>query len=252
MIISRTNVDYSLYLVTDRELCNGRSLIEVISEAVAGGVSVVQLREKDLSTKAFIELAREVKKILSPNKVPLIINDRLDVMAAAKADGIHVGQNDMSPKDIRNIVGHECIVGLSVNSAKEIEDAKNYDVDYIGLGPIFPTQTKTDTDPPVYKEGLAKARLLYPYSIVAIGGINASNAEEIFEAGADGIAVVSAICSAKDPMQAAAFLRSQKKALFSWRNTGMDYYSAEKADNIEENSPNTENIFTYVTERKLQ
>ncbi len=252
MIISRTNVDYSLYLVTDRDLCNGRSLIDVIAEAVAGGVSVVQLREKDISTKAFIELAKEVKKILAPHNVPLIINDRLDVMAAAQADGIHVGQNDMSPKDIRNIVGHECIVGLSVNTVEQIEEAKNFDVDYIGLGPIFPTMTKTDADPPVYKDGLAKARLLYPYSIVAIGGINATNAEELFEAGADGIAVVSAICSAPDPMQAAAFLRSQKKALFSWRNKGIDYYSEDKADDAEQNSANTDNIFTYVTERKLQ
>ncbi len=209
-MISRSKVDYSLYLITDSSLCQGRNIIDVIQAAIAGGVSVVQLREKNLSTREFVELARAVKRVTAPLGVPLIINDRVDIMAAAQADGVHVGQTDIHPLDIRAMLGHECIVGLSVDRPSQIEEACKYDLDYIGLSSMFGSTTGADTGRIIEILGLVRARFLYSRALVALGGINETNAESVYSSGADGIAVVSAICSAPDPMQAAARLRSKK------------------------------------------
>ncbi len=213
-MISRTNADYSLYLVTDTGLCKGRELIDVTLAAVAGGVTMVQLREKNITTRDFVETARALKEALHQYNVPLIINDRVDVMAAVLADGVHVGQSDMHPNDVRQLLGHQCIVGLSVTNLKELYESENYEIDYIGLGPIFPTPTKTDTGTPLGMSGLGRARFSTARAIVAIGGINEENAESIYRAGADGIAVVSAICSAENPTLAAQKLRDKQPNRF--------------------------------------
>lgn len=197
-----------LYLVTDRDLSLGRPLEEVVTEAVAGGVTMVQLREKEASTGEFVALARRLMHVLKPLGIPLIINDRVDVALAVDADGVHIGQSDMSYQDARRLLGKEKIIGLSVECMEDIEAANRLDVDYIGISPVFGTPTKTDTAPPFGLEGLRKAVALSVHPTVGIGGMNASTAADVMQTGCDGIAVVSAICSAVDISEAAAELRT--------------------------------------------
>ena len=192
-----------LYLVTDRDLSLGRSLEEVVSEAVAGGVTIVQLREKDASTGEFIELAFRLKEILKPYNVPLIINDRVDVALAVDAEGLHIGQSDMPYEIARKLLGPDKIIGLSVENMDDLLEANKLDVDYVGISPVYGTPTKTDTAEPFGLEGLRRAVQLSVHPTVAIGGMNASTIADVMEAGTDGVAVVSAICSAKSPRLAA-------------------------------------------------
>jgi thiamine-phosphate pyrophosphorylase len=197
-----------LYLVTDRELCDGRDLKTIILQAVKGGVSCVQLREKNASTRFFVEEAREVKRLLTPFRIPLIINDRIDVALAVEADGIHIGQEDM-PYDIaRRLMGPKATIGLSVEKWEDVELAEALDVDYLGVSPIFETPTKTNTKGMWGLEGLARIRAYSRHPLVAIGGLNATNAKEVILAGADSIAVVSAICSAQEPLLASQTLHT--------------------------------------------
>lgn len=196
-----------LYLVTDRTLSLGRSLTEVVSAAVDGGVTMVQLREKDAPTGEFIKLAREIKAILSPLNIPLIINDRVDVALAVDADGVHIGQSDMSYEDARRLLGKNKIIGLSVENFEDIDIANTLDVDYIGISPVFGTPTKTDTATPFGISGLKDAVRLSHHPTVAIGGMNKDTAKEVMLTGCDGIAVVSAICSAQSPTSAATELK---------------------------------------------
>jgi thiamine-phosphate pyrophosphorylase len=195
---------YDVYLVTDRGLCLGLGLLDVIREAVAGGAGVVQLREKNLDTRAFVELALAVKRLLSPHGVPLLINDRVDVALAAGADGVHVGQDDMPAALARKLIGAEKLLGLSVHTLEEALAAEDADVDYLGVGPIFATQTKPDAKAPIGPEGLARIRSATGRPLVGIGGIGPENAAEVIRAGAAGVAVVSAICAADSPRDAAA------------------------------------------------
>jgi thiamine-phosphate pyrophosphorylase len=199
--------DVSLYLVTDRGLSRGRSQEFIVSEAVKGGVTMVQLREKDVSTRKFYEIALCLKNILAPLNVPLIINDRLDIALAVDADGLHVGQSDLPYAEARRILGKDKIIGLSVENVDQARLANDLDVDYIGLSPVFTTPTKTDTSRPLGLEGIREIAAITRHKIVGIGGINSTNAGEIIRSGADGIAVVSAIVSADDPRQAASELK---------------------------------------------
>ena len=192
-----------LYLVTDRDLSLGRSLEEVVSEAVAGGVTIVQLREKDASTGEFIELAFRLKDILRPYNVPLIINDRVDVALAVDAEGLHIGQSDMPYEIARKLLGPGKIIGLSVENMDDLLEANKLDVDYVGISPVYGTPTKTDTAEPFGLEGLRRAVELSVHPTVAIGGMNARTIADVIAVGADGVAVVSAICSAESPRTAA-------------------------------------------------
>jgi len=198
---------FGLYLVTDRALSLGRPLEEVVGVAMRGGVSAVQLREKSCSTKEYIDLARRMAHLVRLRRIPLIINDRLDVALAAGADGVHLGQNDMPYAEARKILGPDAIIGLTVETMEEALAAENLDVDYLGVSPIFPTPTKTDTKEPWGSERLRLLRARSRHVLIAIGGINAANAAQVMAAGADGIAVVSAICSAPDPESAARQLK---------------------------------------------
>ncbi len=193
---------HGLYLVTDRRLCGGKPLEEVIVKAVQGGVAYVQLREKDVSTRFFVEEAKRIKKLLEPYKVPLIINDRIDVALACGADGVHIGKEDMSYEIVRQLMGPKAIIGLSVETWKDVEASQKLNVSYIGVSPVFSTPTKTDTKGVWGVEGLAKIKAFSCHPIVAIGGINESNVREVVKAGADCIAVVSAICTADHPEEA--------------------------------------------------
>lgn len=196
-----------IYLVTDRGLCRGGSLLNVVRKAVQGGVSCVQLREKDLPTRAFMEEALAVRNILAPHRVPLMINDRIDVAMACGADGVHIGQEDMPYETARRLLGPKAIIGLSVETWADVEASRDLNVDYLGVSPVFATPTKTDTKEPWGLEGLRKIRAFSRHPLVAIGGINEANAREVTEAGADCLAVVSAVCSADDPAGAAARLK---------------------------------------------
>jgi len=188
-----------VYLVTDRGLCRNRTLADVVLQAVQGGVAYVQLREKDISTRLFVEEAIAIKKILKPHKVPLIINDRIDVALACDAEGVHIGQDDMPYAIARKLMGPKAIIGLSVEDWKDFEESESLDVDYIGVSPIFTTPTKIDTKGAWGLDGLAKIKAFSRHPLVAIGGINETNATDVIAAGADCIAVVSAICVAPDP-----------------------------------------------------
>lgn len=195
-----------LYLVTDRLLSLDRPLEYVVEEAVKGGVTLVQLREKKASSKEFYELALRLKKCLKPYSVPLIINDRLDIALACDAEGLHIGQNDIPYSAARKLLGKNKIIGLSIENKQQAIEANKLDVDYIGISPVFSTSTKTDTAEALGLEGVREITQLSKHPSVGIGGINSSNAKEILQAGADGISVVSAIMSATDPRLAATEL----------------------------------------------
>ena len=199
---------HGLYLVTDRRLCGGKPLEEVIIKAVKGGVAYVQLREKDISTRFFVEEAKRVKKLLEPYKVPLIINDRVDVALACGAEGVHIGQEDMPYEIVRKLMGPKAIIGLSVEKWEDVEASQKLDVSYIGVSPVFSTPTKKDTKDAWGLEGLAKIKAYSRHPMVAIGGINEFNVKEVIKAGADCVAVVSAICAAADPATATRNLKN--------------------------------------------
>jgi len=201
------NFDLSLYLVTDRSLSNGRSIGYIVEKAVEGGVTMVQLREKYASTKDFLLLAQLLKRILEPYNVPLIINDRLDIVLASDADGLHIGQNDMPYHIARKLLGNDKIIGISVENIDDVRKSNQIDVDYIAISPVFSTPTKTNTMRPFGVEGIREAMAITRHPAVAIGGINISNAAEIINAGVDGIAVVSAIMSAENPFRVAEDLK---------------------------------------------
>jgi len=200
-------VDYSVYLVTDRGLSRGRGTLDIVAAAVTGGASVVQLREKSANTREFIQEALQLKAYLNKMGVPLIINDRLDVAQAIWADGVHLGQHDMPIEMARAIVGHRMIIGISAESLRDAVDAEEAGADYLGVSPIFATPTKTDTAPALGLEGLRQIRRAVAIPLVGIGGLNRTNAQKVIAAGADGVAVVSAIVSADNPESAARELR---------------------------------------------
>ena len=208
MITNDIEKQLRLYLVTDRPLCLGRELEWIVSEAVKGGVTMVQLREKDADTRDFVALGLRLKELLTPLGVPLIINDRIDVALAVDADGVHIGQSDMPYEIARRLLGPGKIIGLSVENIDEVIRANALDVDYIAVSPVYGTPTKTDTAEPFGLEGLRRAVELTRHPVVAIGGMNERTAADVFAAGADGIAVVSAICSAPDPAAASHCLAS--------------------------------------------
>lgn len=196
----------SVYLVTDRALAGDRNIEDIVREAVEGGVTMVQLREKNIDTRTFIDLALRLKQVLAPYGVPLIINDRVDVALASGADGVHIGQSDMPFTMARQLLGPDRIIGLSVENFAQIAEANALDVDYIGVSPVFATPTKTDTAEPFGIDGLSKAVAMSTHPAVGIGGMNASTAAGVIAAGADGIAVVSAIVCAPSPREAASEL----------------------------------------------
>lgn len=201
------NFDVSLYLVTDRDLSLGRPLEELVEQAVKGGVTMVQLREKETSSREFYQLALRLKEILKPFQVPLIINDRLDIALACEAEGIHLGQSDLPVSVARKLLGPDRIIGLSLERIEDAAQANQLEVDYVAVSPVFDTPTKTDTSKALGLEGVKAIRSLSAYPTVAIGGIHQWNAASIIEAGADGLAVVSDIMSAADPQKAAEELK---------------------------------------------
>ncbi len=187
-----------LYLVTDRELCGGRSIEWVVSRAVSGGVRYVQLREKDTSTRAFIDLAKRVNEILLPLDIPLIINDRVDVALAAGADGVHVGQDDMPYHEARKLLGAKKIIGITAHNAEEAVAAEKLGADYIGASPIFETKTKKDAGRQAGLQLIRDIKKSVRIPVVAIGGINLENITSVMQAGADSAAAISVVVTKDD------------------------------------------------------
>ncbi len=206
---TRIQVDaLRVYLVTDRNLARGRPLAEVVRAAVEGGVTCVQLREKQADTREFLALARELMAVLAPYRVPLVINDRVDIALACGAQGVHLGQSDMPPQEARRLLPPGTFIGWSVESPDDVAASAALPVDYLGVSPVFSTPTKTDTMAPWGLDGLASVRATTRLPLVAIGGLNAVNARQAIHAGADGVAVVSALCAADDPRAAALALKA--------------------------------------------
>jgi thiamine-phosphate pyrophosphorylase len=196
-----------LYLVTDQPSLKGRSLIDVVQAAVQGGVTCVQLREKQASSRDFYAQAMALMDLLLPLNIPLIINDRLDIALACGAQGVHLGQSDMPVDVARKLLPPEVFIGWSVETLDEVTRSAKLPVDYLGVSPVFATPTKADTAAPWGLEGLQRIRALTPLPLVAIGGIHLHNAVQVLQAGADSLAVVSAICAADDPCAASQQLR---------------------------------------------
>ena len=202
----KPEVDYTLYLVTDRELMSSASVEESVTQAIAGGCTVIQLREKSLSSRDFYEVARLVREITSQSSVPFLVNDRLDIALAVDADGVHVGQEDLPCGAVRRIMGDDKIVGVSVSNLPEALAARDAGADYLGVGAMYATGTKTDADITSMDE-LKRIRAAIDLPLVVIGGINADTVPNFKGTGIDGIAVVSAIVAQPDVAGAAGKLK---------------------------------------------
>ena len=204
--MKKEDIDYSVYLVTDRRNKTDEEFLNIIEEAIKGGTTVVQLREKTASTKEFYDLTLRVKEITSRYGVPLLINDRIDIALAVGSEGVHIGQDDMPADIAREIIGEDKILGVSASTVEEAKKAENDSADYIGSGAVFPTATKDDADS-VSKEGLKKIIDSIDIPVVAIGGITVENAHTLKASGIAGFSVVSAIMSAEDPKEASKKLK---------------------------------------------
>lgn len=200
------NFDYTLYLVTDRQLMNCDSLTEAVEQAILGGCTMIQLREKELSSLEFYNQAVAVKQVTDKYHIPLIINDRIDIAMAVQATGVHIGQHDLPAAAVRKVIGENMLLGVSASSIAEAIQAQQDGADYLGVGAMFPTGTKTDADS-VSMEELQKIRAAVSLPIVVIGGINKGNAGRFKPMGIDGLAVVSAIIAQSDIKAADAELK---------------------------------------------
>lgn len=191
-------VDYSLYLVTDRHILKGRSLKKAVEDAILGGVTFVQVREKDISSREFLEIALGVKEVTDYYSIPMVINDRVDIALACNADGVHVGQKDIPASYVRKIIGSDKLLGVSVESQKEVFEAEKAGADYLGIGTVFFTGSKSDINIPLGLDGLKKVCSSSSLPSVAIGGINAGNIKDIMNCGVNGAAIISAILGEED------------------------------------------------------
>ena len=200
------NFDYTLYLVTDRQLMSCDSLTEAVEQAILGGCTMIQLREKELSSLEFYNQAVAVKQVTDKYHIPLIINDRIDIAMAVQATGVHIGQHDLPAAAVRKVIGENMLLGVSASSIAEAIQAQQDGADYLGVGAMFPTGTKTDADSVSMGE-LQKIRAAVSLPIVVIGGINKGNAGRFKPMGIDGLAVVSAIIAQSDIKAAAAELK---------------------------------------------
>ena len=205
-------VDLRLYALADPAVAGGRALTD-LAQRITGSATLVQLRDKQGSTRVMTEEARALRSVLEPHGVPLIINDRVDVALAAEADGVHIGQDDMAPDDARLLLGRAAIIGLSIKTPEQARTAPLDLLNYVAIGGVYGTTSKDNTDPPIGINGLRAIvdviRARQPkFPICAIAGINSSNAADVIAAGADGVAVISALSLAPDPAAAAQNLRA--------------------------------------------
>ncbi len=208
--MERPNIDFTLYLVTDRRRLGERTLPQCVEEAVLGGASIVQLREKEVCSRDYLELALQVKDVTVKHGIPLIINDRADIALAAGADGVHLGPDDLPVPVARRLLGAGMIIGASAATLEEALLYERQGADYLGVGAVFPTETKSGTES-VSLEELSAIKSAVKIPVVAIGGITAGNAPALMESGVDGVAVVSALMGREDIRGAALRLSSLLK-----------------------------------------
>ena len=201
-MINKTTLDFRVYLVLDPDLTAQFGMVETAVAAAQAGAGLIQLRAPNWKKRACYDCAIALQKALRPFHIPLIVNDHVDVALAAQADGVHVGQKDLPIEVVRQLVGPDMIVGLSINNLAQLESMNHHLVDYIGVGPVFATTTKKDADAPIGVSGLSNIAQLSPVPVVGIGGINEERTVEIARTVADGIAVISAICGQVDPGKA--------------------------------------------------
>lgn len=203
-------IDLSLYLVTDRRLTGARGVAATVRAALSGGVTAVQLRDPDATGRELYVAARELREVLVGSGVPLIIDDRLDVALASGADGVHLGQSDLPADRARALATPGFLIGGSAGDAAElaaVDALPAATFDYVGIGPVFATDTKQDAGTPLGVDGLAELVAATPLPTVAIGGISKQNAAAVAATGVDGLSVVSAICAAADPEEATRTLK---------------------------------------------
>jgi thiamine-phosphate pyrophosphorylase len=215
-------VDLRLYALIDPEHAGGRDLAELARLVAQGGATLVQLRDKRSDTRAMVERARAIKAALAPFGIPLLVNDRVDVALASGADGVHVGQDDMAVEDARRLLGPHAIIGLSIKTVAHTEAAPLGLLDYVGVGGVFATSSKDNPNPPIGPAGLARIasvlrRRAPAFPLCGIAGIDAGNAGEAIAAGADGVAVISALSLNADPQAAARALRTVVDAALEQR-----------------------------------
>ena len=199
--------DLLLYAVTDRHWLNGRTLVDVVKESLDGGVTMIQLREKSLDEGKFLEEAKELQALCRERHVPFIVNDNVDIAKAMDADGVHVGQDDMAALDVRAKLGPDKLIGVSAHTVEEALLAEKQGADYLGVGAVFPTSSKSDVGEMSYEtlKAICKAVSI---PVVAIGGISGENVGKLAGSGICGVAVISAIYAAKDVKAAAADLKA--------------------------------------------
>lgn len=203
---SNKNINYRLYLVSDRDVLEGRDFIKSLEEAILGGVTAIQLREKNATSLEFYNLAVKVKELTTKYNIPLIINDRVDIALAVDAEGVHVGQSDLPAHIVRSILGEDKIIGVSTATLEEAQKAVEDGADYIGVGALFPTDTKTDARS-VTLDQLKNIKENVNIPVVGIGGINEGNIEAVMATGIDGVAIVSAILGKENIKEAAQGLK---------------------------------------------
>jgi len=205
--------DFHLYVITGEQFHPGRGYLEVMEEAILGGADIIQLREKNKSKKELLEMARELKKLTTKYDIPFIVNDHIDIALAVDADGIHLGQDDLPLAEARRIMGPNKIIGISTHALEEAIEAEKNGADYIGVGPVYETKSKVDVVDPVglgYVQEVVKHTTI-PF--VAIGGIKLHNLEQVLQAGAKSICVISAIVGAENVKDTAtAFSKRIKQA----------------------------------------
>jgi len=202
-------MNYDLYVITDQRISSGKSHLEVAEAALAGGATVIQFRDKEMKDSEAIEVCRKIYEITRKKRIPFMVNDRVEVAKIVQADGVHLGQEDQSLDVARKILSKEQIIGISVETVEQAIKAEEEGADYLGVGPIFPTATKLDAGRELGVARLKEIKKAVNIPIVAIGGINEDNLEEVLKAGADGIAVISAVVSAPDITQACRNLKNK-------------------------------------------
>jgi len=202
-------VDWDVYLVTQASLSAGRTTDELVADAIAGVVGVVQLREKDRSARERYELGQELRELTREAGVTFVVNDRVDIAQALDADGVHLGDDDLPVSVARDLLGDDALIGRSVSTVEDAREAAAAGADYLGVGAVFATGSKDDIDDDEHAVGTDRVAAIadaVDIPFVGIGGITAENATEVVQAGADGVAVITAITQADDPAAAAANL----------------------------------------------
>ncbi len=217
-------IDLRLYAIVDAERAGGYALVDLARRVAEGGATLVQLRDKRRETRAIVEAARAIKAALAPFAIPFVVNDRVDVALAVGADGVHVGPDDMTAEDARALLGPHAIIGLSIKTIEQAAAAPVALIDYAGIGSVYATTSKEQTSAPIGPEGFARVaevlRRRAPHlPLCAVAGIDAGNAAAVIAAGADGVAVISALSLSPDPAVAARGLRDIVDAVLAKRGT---------------------------------